>query len=105
MCTRVGLVLNSVPDSQAVIDIHSHPQKLESFGWLDGMLKPSFIYSEGFLSGAISFREKPAADVPKETDQKSIFHLSKNILLDDAQVFSRDATKRPKNRRVPTKNS
>ena len=73
-------------DSQAVIDIHSHPQKLESLGWLDGMLKPSFIYSEGFLSGALSFREKPAANVSKEMDKKSIFHLSKNILLDNAQI-------------------
>ena len=81
-------------DSQAVIDIHSRPQKLESFGWLDGMLKPSFIYSEGSLSGALSFREKPAADVPKETDKKSsIFHVAKNILLDDAQVFGREADK------------
>ena len=78
-------------DSQAVIDIHSRPQKLESFGWLDGMLKPSFIYSEGSLSGALSFRERPAADLPKETDKKSIFHVSKNILLGDAQIFGRDA--------------
>ena len=78
-------------DSQAVIDIHSHPQKLEALGWLDGMLKPSFIYSEGFLSGALSFREKLAAKAPKETDKKSFFHLSKNILLDDAEVFGRDA--------------
>lgn len=78
-------------DSQAVIDIHSHPQKLEALGWLDGMLKPSFIYSEGFLSGAVSFREKPAANTPKETDKKSFFHLSKNILLDDAEIFDRDA--------------
>lgn len=80
-------------DSQAVIDIHSHPQKLEALGWLDGMLKPSFIYSEGFLSGALSFREKPAAKAPQETDKKSFFHLSKNVLLDDAQVFSRDVDK------------
>ena len=77
-------------DSQAVIDIHSHPQKLEALGWLDGMLKPSFIYSEGFLSGALSFREKPAAKAPKETDKKSFFDFSKNILLDDAEVFGRD---------------
>ncbi len=80
-------------DSQAVIDIHSHPQKMESLGWLDGMLKPSFIYSEGFLSGALSFREKPAANAPKETDKKSFFDLSKNILLNDAEVFGRDADK------------
>lgn len=78
-------------DSQAVIDIHSHPQKLEALGWLDGMLKPSFIYSEGFLSGALSFREKPAVKAPKETDKKSFFDLSKNILLNDAEVFDRDA--------------
>lgn len=78
-------------DSQAVIDIHSRPQKLESLGWLDGMLKPSFIYSEGFLSGAISVREKVGANVSNETQKKSIFHLSKDILLGDAQVFSRDA--------------
>ena len=78
-------------DSQAVIDIHSRPQKRESLGWLDGMLKPSFIYSEGFLSGALSFRENPAANVPNETDKKSIFHLSKDIRLGDAQVFGRDA--------------
>lgn len=78
-------------DSQAVIDIHSHPQKLEALGWLDGMLKPSFIYSEGFLSGALSFQEKPAAKAPKETDKKSFFDFSKNILLDDAEVFGRDA--------------
>ena len=78
-------------DSQAVIDIHSHPQKLAALGWLDGMLKPSFIYSEGFLSGALSFREKPAAKTPKETDKKSFFDFSKNILLDDAEVFGRDA--------------
>ena len=76
-------------DSQAVIDIHSHPQKLEALGWLDGMLKPSFIYSEGFLSGALSFREKPAANASQETEKKSFFHLSKNILLDDAEVFGR----------------
>ena len=81
-------------DSQAVIDIHSHPQKLASLGWLDGMLKPSFIYSEGFLSGALSFREKPAAKAPKETDKKSFFDFSKNILLDDAEVFGRDADER-----------
>ncbi len=79
-------------DSQAVIDIHSRPQKLESLGWLDGMLKPSFIYSEGFLSGALSFRERPAANVPNETDKRpSIFHLSKDILLGDPQIFGRDA--------------
>ena len=81
-------------DSQAVIDIHSHPQKLEALGWLDGMLKPSFIYSEGFLSGALSFREKPPANAPKETDKKSFFDLSKNILLNDAEVFGRDADER-----------
>lgn len=80
-------------DSQAVIDIHSAPQKLEPFGWLDGMLKPSFIYSEGYLSGALSFRERPAANIPKATEKKSIFHLSKDILLGDAQVFSRDTDK------------
>ena len=82
-------------DSQAVIDIHSHPQKLESLGWLDGMLKPSFIYSEGFLSGALSFREKPATNTPpNETDKKpSIFHPSKDILFGDAQVFGRDPDK------------
>ena len=57
-------------DSQAVIDIHSRPQKLGSLGRLDGLLKPSFIYSEGFLSGALSFRESPAANVPNETDKK-----------------------------------
>lgn len=84
-------------DSQAVIDIHSRPQKLESFGWLDGMLKPSFIYSEGSLSGALSFREKRTADTPDETDKKpSIFHVAKNILLDDAQVFGRDTDKTSK---------
>ncbi len=80
-------------DSQAVIDIHSHPQKLEALGWLDGMLKPSFIYSEGFLSGALSFREKPTATAPPETDKKSFFDFSKNILLDDAQVFGRNTDK------------
>ncbi len=78
-------------DSQAVIDIHSRPQKLESLGWLDGTLKPSFIYSEGFLSGALSFQKKTAADVGKKTDKKPIFHVSKNILLGDAQVFSKNA--------------
>ena len=79
-------------DSQAVIDIHSRPQKLESFGWLDGMLKPSFIHFEGSLSGALSFREKRITDAPNETDKKpSIFHVAKNILLDDTQVFGRDA--------------
>lgn len=77
-------------DSQAVIDIHSRPQRLASLGWLDGMLKPSFIYSEGFLSGALSFQEKPEATVPKETDKKSFFQISKDILLNDAQVFSRN---------------
>ena len=81
-------------DSQAVIDIHSHPQKLESLGWLDGMLKPSFIHLEGSLSGALSFRKHPAANAPNETDKKpSISHLSKDILLGDAQVFGRDADK------------
>ena len=79
-------------DSQAVIDIHSRPQKLESFGWLDGMLKPSFIYSEGSLSGALSFRESPTTNVLNETNKKpSIFHRSKNILLNEAQVFNRGA--------------
>ena len=79
-------------DSQAVIDIHSRPQKLESLGWLDGMLKPSFIYSEGFLSGALSFRERPTPNVPNETDKKpSIFHLFKDTLLGDVQIFGRDA--------------
>ncbi|RKU22051.1 hypothetical protein C6500_05085 [Candidatus Poribacteria bacterium] len=79
-------------DSQAVIDIHSRPQKLESFGWLDGMLKPSFIHFEGSLSGVLSFRERRTADTPDETDKKSsTFHVAKNILLNDAQVFGRDA--------------
>ena len=82
-------------DSQAVIDIHSRPQKLESLGWLDGMLKPSFIYSEGFLSGALSFQESPEAKVPPNGPDKkpSISHLSKDILLGDAQVFGTDADK------------
>ncbi len=81
-------------DSQAVIDIHSHPQKLESLGSLDGMLKPSFIHLEGSLSGALSFRKHPAANAPNETDKKpSISHLSKDILLGDAQIFGRDADK------------
>ena len=57
-------------DSQAVIDIHSRPQKLESLGWLDGMLKPSFIYSEAFLSGSFSFRDKPANDIPTDSSNK-----------------------------------
>lgn len=54
-------------DSQAVIDIHSRPQKLESLGWLDGTLKPSFIYSEAFLSGAFSWQEEPANDGPTDS--------------------------------------
>ena len=84
-------------DSQAVIDIHSRPQKLESSGWLDGMFKPSFIYSEGFLSGALSLREKPAANASNKTDKKpSISQLSKEIRLGDAQGIDTDADKTDK---------
>ena len=79
-------------DSQAVIDMHSHPQTLASLGRLDGMLKPSFIYSEGFLSGALSFREKPDANIPNERDKKPpIFQHSKDIRLSDAQISDTDA--------------
>lgn len=84
-------------DSQAVIDIHSRPQKLESSGWLDGMFKPSFIYSEGFLSGALSLREKPAANASNKTDKKpSISQLSKEIRLGDAKGIDTDADKTDK---------
>ena len=84
-------------DSQAVIDIHSRPQKLESSGWLDGMFKPSFIYSEGFLSGALSLREKPAANASNKTDKKpSTSQLSKEIRLGDAQGIDTDADKTDK---------
>lgn len=59
-------------DSQAVIDIHSRPKNIRSLGWLDGTLKPSFIYSEAFLSGAFSFRTLPAEDLPdNEPREKS----------------------------------
>ena len=50
-------------DSQAVIDIHSRPQNMKSLGRFDGMLKPSFIYSEIFFNGSFSFRDEPANDV------------------------------------------
>ena len=59
-------------DSQAVIDIHSRPKNVRALGWLDGTLKPSFIYSEAFLSGAFSFRALPADDPPdNESREKS----------------------------------
>ena len=59
-------------DSQAVIDIHSHPKNVRSLGRLDGTVKPSFIYSETFLSGALSFRALPADDPPdKKPREKS----------------------------------
>lgn len=58
-------------DSQAVIDIHSRPKDMKSLGQFDGMIKPSFIYSEVSLSGSFSFRDAPATDSPdSETDEK-----------------------------------
>ena len=42
-------------DAQAVIDIHSVPKNKESLGRFDATIKPSFIYSEAFLNGAIDF--------------------------------------------------
>ena len=56
-------------DSQAVIDIHSRPQNMKSLGRFDGMLKPSFIYSEIFLNGAFSLRDEPQSD---SFDNKSV---------------------------------
>ena len=53
-------------DSQAVIDIHSQPKDVKSLGRFDGTLKPSFIYSEVFLNGSFSLRDKPAADAPTD---------------------------------------
>ena len=58
-------------DSQAVIDIHSRPKNMKSLGRFDGTLKPSFIYSEGSLSGSFSFRDVPVNDTPNdETNEK-----------------------------------
>ena len=58
-------------DSQAVIDIHSRPKNMKSLGRFDGLIKPSFIYSEASLSGSFSFRDAPAMDSPdSETDEK-----------------------------------
>ena len=57
-------------DSQAVIDIHSRPKNVKSLGRFDGTLKPSFIYSEAFLSGSFSFRDKPANDIPTDSSNK-----------------------------------
>ena len=62
-------------DSQAVIDIHSQPRNVKSLGRFDGVLKPSFIYSEVFLNGSFSLRDEPADDTPpnspdNETDEK-----------------------------------
>ena len=50
-------------DSQAVIDIHSRPKNMKSLGRFDGMIKPSFIYHEAFLSGSFSLRDAPADDI------------------------------------------
>ena len=58
-------------DSQAVIDMHSRPQKLEALGRLDGMLKPSFIYSEGFLSGGFSSRDESAKEGSTDSPDKT----------------------------------
>ena len=55
-------------DSQAVIDIHSRPQNMKSLGRVDGVLKPSFIYSEVFLNGAFSFQSEPP---PQPTTEDS----------------------------------
>lgn len=58
-------------DSQAVIDIHSRPKNVKSLGRFDGTLKPSFIYSEGSLSGSFSFRDAPVKNTPEgETNEK-----------------------------------
>lgn len=57
-------------DSQAVIDIHSHPKNVKSLGRLDGILKPSFIYSEAFLSGTFSLRDEPVDSSENETSEK-----------------------------------
>jgi len=72
-------------DSQAVIDIHSGPKKARSLGkldrmlgWLDGTLKPSFIYTETFLSGSFSLKNDVLRDTtgneipqkPARTDQE-----------------------------------
>ena len=53
-------------DSQAVIDIHSRQKNMNALGRFDGMLKPSFIYSEGALSGSFSFKNEPADGVPTD---------------------------------------
>ena len=82
-------------DSQAIIDIHSHPKSVKFLGqfdetlkpgffrWLrsitqslvqrfDGTLKPTFIYHEAFLSGSFSFQSVPAKDASdKKTDEKT----------------------------------
>ena len=72
-------------DAQAVIDIHSVPKKARSLGkldrmlgWLDGTLKPSFIYTETFLSGSFSLKNDVLTDTtgnetpkkPARTDQE-----------------------------------
>lgn len=65
-------------DSQAVIDMHSRSKDMTSLGRFDGMLKPSFIYSEGSLSGSFSFQKTPTKDTsndettrkPARTDQE-----------------------------------
>ena len=58
-------------DSQAVIDIHSRPKNVRALGRLDGTLKPSFIYSEAFLSGVLSFRALPTDDPPDNESREN----------------------------------
>ncbi len=56
-------------DSQAVVDIHSRPKNTKALGRFDGMLKPSFIYSEAFLSGSFSFRDRLKDNTPAKQGQ------------------------------------
>ncbi len=79
-------------DSQAVIDIHSAPKKTRSLGkldrtlgWLDGTLKPSFIYTETFLSGSFSFKNDVLTDttgnaIPQKTARTDQEYLENKAL-------------------------
>ena len=79
-------------DSQAVIDIHSVPKKARSLGkldrmlgWLDGTLKPSFIYTETFLSGSFSLKNDALTDTtgnetPKKTARTDQEYLENKAL-------------------------
>ena len=92
MCIRVGSVLNFGADSQAVIDIHSHPQKLEALGWLDGMLKTEFYLFRRLSQRCFIVSRETCSQGSTGNGQKIFFLIFPRIsCLDDAQVFGRDA--------------